>query len=69
MLKSEVFRNKKLVKDRRRSKKIKKQINFRKTHKSKVAFQDLSKDSDKRIKKQKRKRKRKEIKDEYRKSD
>lgn len=64
MLKSEVFRNKRLVKARRRSKKIKKQINYRKTHKSKLTFQDLSKDSDRRIKKKVRKKRRKEIKDD-----
>ena len=69
MLKSEVTRNKRLVKDRRRSERLKKQINYRKTHKSKLAFQELSKDPEKRIKKKKRKQKREEIKDEYKRSD
>lgn len=58
MLKSEVFRNKRLVKDRRRSKKIKKQINYRaKTHNGadKVTLQGLSiEDLEKRRKKNKK---------------
>lgn len=61
MLKSEVFRNKRLVKARRRTKKIKKQINYKnKTHKGtdKVTLQELSmKDLEKRRKKEKRKKK------------
>ena len=62
MLKSEVFRNKRLVKARRRSKKIKKQINYRtKTRKGKMVSGEIVSYSEKRIKKQKRKKIRKEI--------
>ena len=68
MLKSEVFRNKRLVKARRRTKRIKKQINYRKTHKTKLTFQELLNDSERRIKKKVRKKLRKEIEDEYKRS-
>ena len=65
MLKSEFMGNKRLVKARRRSKRIKKQINYRtKTHKG---GDNIISYSEERRKKRERKKKRKEIRDEFQK--